>query len=101
MNNPKKVEFTKRQPGPIPVIVGNRPQGKVHRTQVRTGDTVALRIAAESVLVSDVKVLGSEKFSGRIHGFEPSHPLNYGGHNIDDTVDFEHSHIFTLHLPRE
>jgi hypothetical protein len=54
----------------------------------------------ESVLVHDVKVLDNEMFSGRLHRLDPSHPLSHGGHNIEDIVDFEHSHILPYTFPQ-
>jgi hypothetical protein len=96
MNQAKKAEFNRREPGPIPVVVASRCPGQAAKAEIEAGDSVTLHIGSERVLVNEVEVFGNGKFRGRIHGFEPSHRVDYEGHKLEDLVDFEHLHVYAL-----
>ncbi len=98
MIDQKKAMFTKRPPGPIPVVCRNHTPGQLHRDTITDGDSVGLRLGQEGVQINNVVVLEGGKFRGRINGFG-SCELEYQGHKIDDVVEFEELHIFALHLP--
>jgi hypothetical protein len=94
--NQKKVEFTKRPAGRMPVIVSTYAYGQALKDKLVDGDSASLRIGSETVQVNEINVLGNGKFRGRIHGFEPSFSLAYEGYKVDESVEFEEEHVWGL-----
>ena len=77
--------------------VGNAPRS----TEIEDGDTVTLLIGAESVHVGEVTTTGKGTYSGNIHGFSPSHAVEFQGLKLGQRVDFSIENVFTCqHLSR-
>ena len=94
MNNQRRASFTKRPAGqPRKIVIGDYP-GPTPTNEVKEGACVTLRIGSEDVLVTVTKVLGNDKFSGKIKGFETSQVFEYGGYQTGEDVDFEESHLW-------
>lgn len=64
------------------------------------GDQLTLRSrAGEDVLVRDVKVLGPDRYSGTIYGFEPSRATEHADLKLDQRVEFHESYISACDAP--
>jgi hypothetical protein len=94
-----KSSFEKRPHG-IPIsTIGRQTPGVPQRKTVIAGDTVTLKIGQEIILIHKTEVLGDGKYSGEIHGFEPSCSVDYQGHFLEDIVEFEEANVFVLQIP--
>ncbi|WP_267123658.1 hypothetical protein [Xanthomonas sacchari] len=83
--------FIEREPNEVIFYTA----GELIQHTIIDGDKLTLRSrAGEDILVRDVKVLGHDRYSGTIYGFEPSRAIEHAGLRLEQLVDFHESNIF-------
>jgi hypothetical protein len=85
--------FSDRKPTLAITYVGSEVPGQKVKNSINDGDSVALMLLGESVLIRDVGTIYPGKFSGIVYGFEPSGATEFGGLKIGDIVNFSESHV--------
>jgi hypothetical protein len=71
--------------------------GELIKHTVIEGDELTLRSReGEDVLVRNVRILGPDRYSGTIYGFEPSHATEHAGMELEQQVEFHESNIFAV-----
>jgi hypothetical protein len=85
--------FSDRRPGLDITYIGGDGTGKKARNSIEDGDSVALSLEGESVLVRDVSTIYPGKYSGVVYGFEPSKATAFGGLRVGDIINFSASHV--------
>jgi hypothetical protein len=85
--------FSDRNPTLGIIYVGADVPGQKIKNSIIDGDSVALMLLNESVLISDVSTIYPGKFSGVVYGFEPSGATEFGGLKLGDIVNFSDYHV--------
>lgn len=85
--------FSDRNPALGITYVGSDVPGQNVKNAVVDGDSVALQLLNESVLIRDISTIYPGKFSGIVYGFEPSRAIEFGGLKVGDIVNFSERHI--------
>jgi len=70
--------------------------GRLIRHEIRDGDELTLRSGDQDVLVRDVRILGPDRYSGTIYGFEPSRVTEHHGLQLDQKIEFREPNIFAV-----
>lgn len=86
--------FSDRSPTLEIIYVGADVSDQKIKKSISDGDSVALQLQDESVLVSDVSTIYPGKFSGVVYGFEPSGATEFGGLKLGDIINFSDYHVF-------
>lgn len=69
--------------------------GEIIRHTVIEGDELTLRSSGgQDVLVRNVRILGPDRYSGTIYGFEPSRAIEHEGLQLEQQIEFHESNIF-------
>ena len=87
--------FDERPSDRSPIFVGHHVPGTEIKQSISDGDSVALRIGAEQVLVRNIVQIDPEQYKGQVHGFEPSLGTSFQGITVDEEVEFNESHVFS------
>ena len=83
--------FVEREPNEVIFYTA----GELIQHTIVDGDKLTLRShAGEDVLVRDVKILGPDRYSGTIYGFEPSRATEHADLKLDQHVEFHERNIF-------
>lgn len=73
--------------------VGTNATGQKTKNSIVDGDSVALQLLNENVLIRDVSTIYPGKFTGVVYGFEPSGAAEHGGLKVGDIVNFSDYHV--------
>lgn len=86
--------FTKKlsERGPNETIFITEGKELVHT--VTEGDNLTLHSGDQDVLVREVSILGPDRYSGTIYGFEPSRATEHNGLHLDQRIEFHDKNIF-------
>jgi hypothetical protein len=85
--------FSDRNPTLDITYIGADAPGQKSKNSIDDGDSVALRLLDETVLIRDISTIYPGKFSGVVYGFEPSQATEFGGLKVGDIVNFSDRHV--------
>lgn len=86
--------FSERHNGVGIVFTQHHTPGNEIKRSISMGDDVTLKMGEERVLVHDVVRIGSQRYKGRIYGFEPSMALEFSGLVVNQEIEFSESQVF-------